>query len=95
LIQICITWEILLNNMEKTKSRLIYYKSEEDFNKPISELIEQLRSELAKTRGKLHDIRFNHGFKDKLEHLEGGLTCIISAMSNTVDDFKEWEERWL
>jgi len=76
------------------KRNLIYYKSEEEFNKPVSELIEQLRSELSKTRGKIYDIRHNHGFEDKLEHIEGGLTCIISAMANTVKDFKDWEEKW-
>ena len=73
---------------------LIYYKSEEEFNKPVSELIEQLRQDLVKVRGKLHDIKYEHGFKDRLEPLEGGLTCIISAMYNTLKEFQEWEEKW-
>lgn len=76
------------------KSKPIFYDSAEEFDKPVSELIGQLRTDLVKVRGKLHDIGFEHGFKDKIEHLEGGLTCIISAMYNTVKDFKEWEEKW-
>lgn len=87
-------WETQLDNMEASKHKPIFYKSEEEFDKHVSELIEQLRSDLSKVRGKLYDIRSAHGFRDKIEHLEGGLTCIISAMANTVRDFEEWEEKW-
>lgn len=78
----------------ETKRKPIFYNSVEEFDKPVSELIEQLRSELAKVRGKLSDIRVEHGFEDKIKHLEGGLTCIIGTMANTVRDFKKWEEKW-
>lgn len=80
--------------MENIKRKPIFYNSVEEMDKPVSELIEELRNNLAKVRGKLHDIKFEHGFTDKIAHLEGGLTCIISAMANTVRDFEEWEEKW-
>ena len=81
--------------MENTKHKPIFYNSVKEMDKPVSELIEELRSELAKTRVKLYDIKSKNGFRDKIEHLEGGLTCIISAMANTVRDFEEWEEKWI
>lgn len=75
------------------KYNLISYK-EEEFDKSISELLECLRSDLAKIRGKVKDIQHNHGYKDRLELFEGGITCIISAMSNSVDEFKKIEEKY-
>lgn len=72
------------------KHSLIFYK-EEEFDKPISELLEGLRSDLSKIRGKVNDIKHNHEYKDRLELFEGGITCIISDMSNTVDEFKKYE----
>lgn len=76
----------------EAKRKPIFYNSVEEFDKPVSELIENIRSELARVRGKLSDIRCEHGFEDKIKHLEGGLTCIISSAANTVKDFKRWEE---
>ena len=66
----------------------IYYKSAEEMDKPLSELMEELRSDLSKVRGKLHDIKNSYGWADRIEHIEGGLTCMISAMYATV---QEWE----
>lgn len=72
----------------------IYYKDKEEMEHPISELVESLRNDISKVRGKLYDIRASFGFNDHIEPLEGGLTCMISAMYNTMEKFKEHEERW-
>jgi hypothetical protein len=37
----------------------IYYNNVEEMDKPMSELINELRNELSRTRGKLHDLACN------------------------------------
>ncbi len=59
----------------------IFYKNAEEMDKPVSELISELRAELCRTRGKLHDIKFSFGWGERIQDYEGGLTCIIAAMS--------------
>jgi NifU-like protein involved in Fe-S cluster formation len=71
----------------------IYYKSAEEMDKPMSELINELRSELSRTRGKLHDIKRSFGWDEWVENYEGGLTCMISAMSNFQDELKRVEDK--
>jgi hypothetical protein len=62
----------------------IFYKNAEEMDKPLSELIENLRSDIAKIRGKLSDIRRSYGWVDRIEHIEGGLTCMLVAMHHTI-----------
>ena len=71
----------------------IYYKSAEEMDKPMSELINELRNELSRTRGKLHDIKRSYGWDEWVENYEGGLTCMISAMSNFQDELKRFEDK--
>lgn len=75
------------------KRNPIYYNSIEEMDKPMSELINELRNELTKTRGKLHDIKQTYGWEEWIRNYEGGLTCMISAMSNFQDELKRFEER--
>ena len=72
----------------------IYYKNKEDLDKPLFDLMEQLRSDIAQVRGKLHDIKYTYGWKDRIEHLEGGLTCMIVAMYETGLEWKKFEEKY-
>lgn len=78
--------------MENKDKNPVYYNNAEEMNKPVSELIEELRTELSRIRGKMHDIRRSYGFKDNIECLEGGITCVISAAYNTMDEIKKCEE---
>jgi len=71
----------------------IYYKSVEEIDKPLSELMEGLRMEINKTRGKMHDIKCSYGWEDRIEPLEEGLTCMLMAMYSIMIEFKEFEER--
>lgn len=71
----------------------IYYKSIEELDKPLYDLMEQLRSDVAKVRGKLHDIKYTYGWDDRIEHLEGGLTCLIVAMHAIGQEWKEFEKK--
>ena len=74
-------------------SKPIFYKSEEEMEKPLSQLMDELRSDVARVRGKLYDIKSKHGWKDRIEHLEGGLTCMISAMHHTQEEWERYEEK--
>lgn len=71
----------------------IYYKSAEEMDKPMSELIEELRNEITRTRGKLHDIKRSYGWSEWIEAYEGGLTCMISAMYNFKEELEKFEAK--
>lgn len=71
----------------------IYYKNKEELDKPLFQLMEQLRIEVANVRGKLYDIKRTYGWEDRIEHLEGGLTCMIVAMNSIGLEWKEYEEK--
>lgn len=72
----------------------IFYKSVEEMNKPLSELMEELRSDLVQIRGKLLDIKYTRGWEDRIEPLEGGLTCMLVAMHETMEEWKKFEKRF-
>jgi len=71
----------------------IYYKNAEEMDKPLSELMEDLRNEVSRIRGKLHDIKSSYGWEDRIEHIEGGLTCMLVAMFGTMEEWKKFEEK--
>lgn len=70
----------------------IWYK-ESDLEKQPHELIEDLRRDVAIIRGKLYDIKSTYGWEDRIEHLEGGLTCLIAAMYQVQSEFEEFESK--
>lgn len=63
--------------------------------RPINKLINQLRDDLSNVRGKIYDLKSSFGFNDKFEPIEGGLTCMISAMYYTQKEFEKLEDKWL
>lgn len=71
----------------------IYYKNSKEMDKPTSVLIEELRAELNKTRGKLYDIKRSYGWEDWISVCEGGLTCVISAMYTFKQELERFEAR--
>lgn len=71
----------------------IYYKNAEEMDKPLSELMEELRCDVSRIRGKLHDIKWVNGWDDRIEPLEGGLTCMLVAMHNVMEEWQRFEER--
>lgn len=71
----------------------IFYKTPEEMDKPLSVLMEELRSDIARIRGKLSDIKFSYGWDDRIEFIEGGLTCMLVAMHSTMDEWKKFEEK--
>jgi hypothetical protein len=73
----------------------IFYNSKEEMDKPLSVLMEELRNDVSKVRGKLFDIKQSYGWDDRIEDIEGGLTCMISAMYNIMKEWEKFEEKQL
>jgi ribosomal protein S27E len=71
----------------------IYYKNAEEMDKPMSALIDELRNEISRTRGKLFDIKRSYGWEEQIKTYEGGLTCMISAMANFKKELIEFEQK--
>jgi hypothetical protein len=71
----------------------IFYKNKEDLDKPLYDLMEELRTDVHHVRGKLHDIRSTYGWDDRILHLEGGLTCLLVAMHAIAIEWKEFEKK--
>jgi hypothetical protein len=63
-----------------------------DLSKPLSELMTEWRSQVATIRGQMSDFAFARGWREELETLEGGLTCMLMAMHNTLERAKENEK---
>ena len=67
------------------------YKTEGLADKPISLLIEELRSRISNCRGNLFDIIHERGWEDRLEHVEGLLTCGLVALNVSRKEIYEFE----
>jgi len=71
----------------------IYFNNKEEMDKPLYDLMEQLRIDVLNIRGKLWDIKQTYGWEDRIEHLEGGLTCMLVAMHAMGIEWKEFEKK--
>lgn len=71
----------------------IFYKNAEEMDKPVSVLLEELRKELTRIRGKIGDIQSECGWEEHLEHIPGALTCIICSMHHNISMIRKHEER--
>ena len=71
----------------------IYYKNKEELDKPLYDLMEELRNDISKVRGKLYDIKKTYGWEDSIEHLEGGLSCMLIAMYETGLQWQNFEKK--
>lgn len=65
-----------------------------DMSKPISQLIEDVRSQLVRSRGQLWDIGFRYtGWTDRLASVEGLLTCGLVTLYHEKQEAIESEKR--
>ena len=65
-----------------------------DLSKPLSELVTGIRNDLTKARGELQDIGWGYtGWADRLENVQGLLTCGLIALHGIVEEMKESESR--
>jgi hypothetical protein len=66
-----------------------------DFSKPLAELVEILRHEMTRTRGKLGDITSAYPvYHDDLDSVEGLLTCGISYLYHVKKKMEEHTIRY-
>jgi hypothetical protein len=72
----------------------IFYENKEKLDKPLYDLMEELRYDISQIRGKLSDIKMMYGWEDRIEHIEGGLTCLLIAMYETGKEWKEFENKF-
>ena len=66
-----------------------------DLSKPPAELIQKIRNNLSELRGQLRDIRYAYpAWKDRIECLEGGFTCMLIATHNIQEEFAKCQKKW-
>src|SRR5208282_1288373 len=64
-----------------------------DFSKPLSVLIENIRSQIAKSRGQLGDISFTGMWEQSIKEVEGLLTCGLIALWHIKEEMEKVEAR--
>lgn len=63
-----------------------------DFKKPLSEIIEEVRSRLTVDRGMLSDVTFAFpGWRSRVESAQGAITCAIESLYNTMQEMQKVE----
>lgn len=62
-----------------------------DFSKTLSALIEDIRSQLSRSRGQLDDIIRACGWEDRIAPAVGGLTCVISLLHGAMVEMRTIE----
>jgi hypothetical protein len=78
----------------KNKNQPSFYQSIEEMDKPLSVLMEDLRGEIHRTRGKLGDMKRAFGWDDRIEPLEGVLTCMLMTMYGVMEEFQNFEKKF-
>jgi hypothetical protein len=64
-----------------------------DITKPIPVLVEELRADLTQVRGKLQDIGYCLGWKDRFEDVIGLLTCGIVVLHGVKTEIAQAESK--
>jgi len=63
-----------------------------DFSKSVTTLLEEIRTEMTKLRGKIYDIKTGYPrFSNNIDFFEGFLTTGISSMYNAIEDIRKIE----
>jgi hypothetical protein len=76
----------------QNRSRPIYGT---DFTQPLSKIIEGVRNQLAQARGQLSDIGSGFtGWRDRVENVEGLLTCGLIALHGVKTEMEDHERRY-
>lgn len=65
-----------------------------DLTKPLSELVQGIRSDITAARAKLNDIGMGFtGWREHLASVEGLLTCGLVTLHYTMEEMREHERR--
>lgn len=75
--------------------RPIWATIEELEGQPFYKMVESIRADLAKLRGKLYDLyTADKLWKDRLTPAEGGITCVLQSLADAADDMKKHHDKW-
>ena len=63
-----------------------------DLNKPMSEVVKELRSRMTQLRGQISDFQFGFpGWRERTEPVEGLLTCGIVTLYSVIQELEKFE----
>jgi hypothetical protein len=66
------------------------YLTPEEADKPFDELVDSIRSDLTRLRGKIREMECLYpGWARRIEYVGGALTCIIVALYNGMMEYRE------
>ena len=62
---------------------------------PPAELVESVRNDIAKLRGKLGDLtRAYPVWRERVEHAQGALTCVLVALHESMEEMQAHHKKW-
>lgn len=65
------------------------YLTKEEAERDFDEIVETIRWDLTRLRGKLHDVqRMWPGWRERVDMADGGITCVIMALHEGVEEYK-------
>ena len=65
------------------------YLTKEEAERDFDEIVETIRWDLTRLRGKLHDVqRMWPGWSERVDMAEGGITCVIMALHDGMTEYK-------
>lgn len=65
------------------------YLTTEESKRDFDEIVETIRWDLTRLRGKLHDVqRMWPGWRERVDMADGGITCVIMALHDGVEEYK-------
>lgn len=79
--------------IKNKKHHPCFYKNRKEMDKPLSDLMKGLMSDICEVRGKLEDIKRAYGWEDRILPLEGGLMCMVVTMHDTMVEWREFEKK--
>lgn len=87
-----------MRNIEEIRTDAERYRTSPifgtDFNKPLSAIIEVVRNEICKARNTINDIQHGYpGWKERVDHVEGLLTCGLVALHTSKEEIFQHEIR--
>jgi len=84
------TTEGLAKSAEQYKSRPIFGT---DLSKKKSEVVTEARNRILSARNVLDDFQFAYpGWKERVHHVEGLLTCGLVALYATIEELEKYEK---
>ena len=83
------------NRVLPPRPRPIWASIQELEDQPPWQLVESIRADLSRLRGKLYDLyTADKLWKDHLTPAEGGITCVLQSLADAVDEMKKHHDKW-